>query len=143
MIDSVYFNILKDSFWGNFAPTVSGEFAYKIILYYGKHDNILASLFALIGSVGGLTVTYLLFFALAKLMKKILDRNPSYPQAQHYISKYSPILGILTIAPQLCVIPAFFFGFAKMNFKKFLMITIFYRLVYYIFMVSTTHPLIS
>jgi membrane protein YqaA with SNARE-associated domain len=143
MINSVYLEILKDSFWGNFAPTVNGEFAYIIVLYFGKHDNILASLYALAGSVGGLTATYFLFYGLALLLKKILNRNPNYPQSRHYISKLSPIFGIITVIPQICVIPAFFFGMAKLDFKKFILITIFYRVAYYIFMLSTTQPLYS
>jgi membrane protein YqaA with SNARE-associated domain len=144
MINPVYLVVLKDSFWGNFAPTVAGDFAYKVVLSFGKHDNVMVSSFSLIGSVGGLTATYLLFYAVAKfLLKKILDRNPSYPQAQHYLSKLAPIFGAVTVIPQVNVIPAFFFGLAKLDFKKFILITIFYRAVYYIYMVYTTQPVYS
>ena len=142
-MNPVYLEILRDSFWGNFALTVNGEFAYIIVLYFGKHNNILASAYALLGSVGGLTATYFLFYGLALLLKNILEKNPSYPQSRHYISKLSPIFGLITVMPQVCVIPAFFFGLAKLDFKKFILITIFYRVAYYIFMIATTHPLYS
>ncbi len=141
MLNSVYLEILKDSFWSNFAPTVNGEFAYTIVLYFGKNDNIIATLAAFLGSVSGLTATYALFYGLAVLLRKILDRNPGYPQARHYINKLSPIFGMISVIPEICVIPAFFFGFAKLDFKKFILITALYRAIYYIFVLNTTPAL--
>jgi membrane protein YqaA with SNARE-associated domain len=143
MIDSVYLEVLKDSFWGNFALTVNGDFAYTVLLYFGKNDNLMASLFALIGSVGGLTATYFLFYGVALLLKNVLERNPSYPQSRHYVSKLAPVFGVITVMPQVCVIPAFFFGIAKMNFKRFLVITIFYRIIFYAYMLNSTPVLPS
>jgi membrane protein YqaA with SNARE-associated domain len=138
MLDPIYLTIAKDSFFGNFGPTVSGEFAYKVALSFGTYNNILASVAAFIGSVGGLFATYGLFYALAVILKEVLDRNPGYPQARHYISKFAPVFGIIMMMPQICVIPPFFFGFGKMNWKRFLMVLVFYRVMYYIFMLYAT-----
>ncbi len=143
MINPVYIEVLKDSFLSNFIATVDAELAYPMVLMFGKHDVITTSIFAFIGSTGGLTATYGLFYALAVLMKKMLESNYGYPAAQHYTSKLAPIFGVFSALPQLSIIPAFFFGLTKMNFYKFLIVIAFYRAAYYIYALNTIHPLFA
>lgn len=129
----VYLDIIKDSFFSFFPLTVSEEFAYTATVSFGKHDILLSTLSAIAGSCVGLIATYLAFYGLALLLKKLLDSNSGYPAARHYTSKLSPVFGIVMAFPQIAVIPAFFFGITKLRFIKFLTIVLFFRICYYIF----------
>lgn len=143
MLDPIYTLVLKDSLFANFLPTINFEFAYPVMLMFGKHDPILASAAALAGSTAGLILNFYIFVIFAVLLDKQLHTNPGFPAVKHYINKFSPLLGILIASPQFAIIPIFFFGVIKMNLKRFLLITIFYRAVYYAFMLNTTHALFS
>jgi membrane protein YqaA with SNARE-associated domain len=132
-MDSVYLDIIKDSFLSFFPLTVSEEFAYAATISFGKHDVFISTLSAIAGSSFGLIVTYLAFYGLALLLKKLLDSNSGYPAAQHYTNKLSPVFAIVMAFPQIAVIPAFFFGITKLKFTKLLALVIFFRSCYYMF----------
>lgn len=132
-MNSVYLDIIKDSFFSFFPLTVSEEFAYNATISFGKHDVLFSTLSAIAGSSLGLIATYLVFYGLALLLKKLLDSNSGYPAARHYTNKLAPIFGAVSAFPQVGVIPAFFFGITKLRFLKFLAIILFFRSCYYIF----------
>ncbi len=143
MFDSVYISVFKDSLYSGFIGTINAEFAYPALLLFGRHDNILGTAAALAGSTLGLVVSYFVFVLLAKLLKKQLYSNPGFPAAKHYVDKFSPLIGALAVLPEFTVIPTFFFGVTQLNFKKFLIIIVFYRVVYYTYMLNTTHVLFN
>jgi membrane protein YqaA with SNARE-associated domain len=143
MFDSVYIDVFRDSFFAYFIGTLDGEFAFPTLLMYGKHSGIVAAATACLASTLALTANYFIFFLVAKLLKKQLDSNPGFPAVKHYVNKFSPAIGALGILQDFSLIPVFFFGVTQLNFKKFLIIIVFYRVVYYIYMLNTTHVLFS
>lgn len=141
MLDNIYILVLKDSFFSNLFITLNYEFAYPAMLLFGKHDRIMATAAALVGSTAGLVVSYFLFVILAHLMRKQLNSNPGFPAAKHYIDKFSPLIGSVTALSEFAFIPTFFFGVTGLKFRKYILIIVFYRAVYYAYMLYTTHAL--
>ena len=139
----VFFTIFKDSFFSNFAITLDAEFAYKGALMMGKTDPLLATGSAFAGSILGLFASFMLFYGFAMLMKKILEKNPGYEPARHYISKFSPLIAILFLFPELSIIASFFLGVTRLKISKFIILAVIYKIIFYTYTVSTTNVLFS
>lgn len=129
-IDSVYFEILKDSLSANFLFSFRDELALPLAFYYDLNDKHYSLLAAFCGSVMGLMFTYFLCLILSKLLRKFLD-NHNYRVLAHYFDKTLPIFSITMLMPQMNVLVPFFAGFLRTKWLKCFIFVVIYRAIYY------------
>jgi len=127
-----YFEVLKDAFISNFILTFQKEWGFSLLMHFGEYNNVIGLVYALIGSILGLYLTFLIFYIIAKKFHQFLDKSVSYQPFCDFVNKYKYIFALPIMLPEMTVLVPFFAGFAKMDKLKFLTICVVYRALFYV-----------
>ena len=125
-----YLEIFRDSFFANFLFTFSKDLAFPISFYFEGFNVILSSLIAVTGSSLGLIITFSMFYIIAKSFDKNLKNNYSYQPFKEFINKYPFTSNFFALLPEASVIAPFISGLAKLNYFKFILYILIFRVIF-------------
>lgn len=133
MFNSVYTEIIKDSFLSHFILTFSSEFTYFVVLKFSQYSHVMATISALLGSSLGLFVSFLLFYLFAVKFSKLLISGSGYEFVCEIMKKYGFVIMAVSALPDIAILASVFFGLVRYKIKTFIFYLIMYRVLYYLY----------
>jgi len=130
-IHPAYIEVLRDSFLANFIATFSEDFAFFFIQYFPKYDHFASALWAILGSSAGFILSFIIFVALSLLFKRYLESGQNYIKMRSHANKFMPLIFIISLLPNFGILVPVFLGSLRVNFLKFIFLTILFRSIYY------------
>ncbi len=132
-MEKVYFEVFKDSFFANFLPTLSQDFAIIFIQFFERYNQNIAGIAAILGSVLAIFLTFIFFYIAATMMKSTLDKGANYEVIQNALKRYGFLFFIISAFPNIMILAPIFAGLARYNIKSFIFYMILYRSLYYLY----------